>query len=308
MTGTQQPYTVAQCVDLFYLDNAARALAPRTQGYYRERLDRFLRWLAEQNVTAVSDLDAPIIRRYLLHLQTRNLSPYTVHAAARCIKTLGLFLVREGILDVSPMRRVKMPKLPQDLLPPFSQADVRALVDACDDSANPDRDRALLLVLLDSGVRASEFCALNVGDVDPDTGAVRVRKGKGAKDRITFIGARTRKALLRYLLTRPQAGPAEPLFVGLREGVRLHYWGLRSLLERIGNRAGVDDCDAHRFRRTFAVESLRAGMPIMQLAAMMGHGSLPVLQRYLRLIADDLQTAHQEHGPVNRLLEKGRAK
>lgn len=306
MIGSPQLYTIAQSIDLFYLDNAARALAPRTQGYYRERLDTFAHWLNAEGVTSVSELDAPTIRRYLIALQQRDLSPYTVHAAARCIKTLCFFLVREGVLDVSPMRRVKMPQLPKDLLPPFSPSDVLALVDACEGSADPARDRALLLVLLDSGVRASELLALNVGDLDMSTGAVRVIRGKGAKDRTTFIGARTRKAVLRYLLQRPQAGPAEPLFVGVREGARLHYFGLRSLLERIGDRAGVDDCDAHRFRRTFAVESLRAGMPIMQLAAMMGHGSLPVLQRYLRMVADDLRTAHEAHGPVARLLKKGR--
>jgi len=197
-----------------------------------------------------------------------------------------------------------MPQLPQDLLPPFSRAEARALLDACDE----ERDTALLLVLLDCGVRASELCALNVGDVDLVTGEVRVRRGKGSKDRVTFVGARTRKALLRYLATRPGTQPTAPLFVTLTTGTRLTYWGLRSLLERIGDRAGVDDCDAHRFRRTFAVESLRAGMPVMQLAAMMGHGSLPVLQRYLRMLTADLQAAHAEHGPVDRLLQKGRGK
>lgn len=304
MTGTQQPYTLAQCVDLFYLDNAARALAPRTQGYYHEKLDPFIHWLTEQGITAVGDFDAPSIRRFLLHLQERELSPYTVHAYARCIKTFGFFLVREGIVPASPMRRVKMPQLPKDLLPPFSRAEVRALVDACDQ----ERDTALLLVLLDCGVRASELCALNVGDVDLLTGEVRVQRGKGSKDRVTFVGARTCKALLRYLATRPGTQPTAPLFVALREGTRLTYWGLRSLLERLGDRAGVDDCDAHRFRRTFAVESLRAGMPVMQLAAMMGHGSLPVLQRYLRMLTADLQAAHAEHGPVDRLLQKGRGR
>jgi site-specific recombinase XerD len=101
--------------------------------------------------------------------------------------------------------------------------------------------------------------------------------------------------------------PTAPLFVSLKDdGLRLKYNGLRALLKRLSDRAGVADVDAHRFRRTFAIESLRAGMPIMQLAAMMGHGSLPVLQRYLKLISDDLEQAHRDYGPVAAMLDKDR--
>jgi site-specific recombinase XerD len=241
------------------------------------------------------------IKRFLVAQQARDLSPYTIHAFARCVKTLCFFMLREGLIPTSPMARVKMPKLPQDLLPPFTTGEVRALLRACEN----ERDTAIILTLLDSGVRASELCALDVADLDMTTGALTVYRGKGRKSRLTYCGARARQALLRYLNSRSNTLPTAPLFVTLRDGQRLQYDGLRALLRRISDRANVADVDAHRFRRTFAIESLRAGMPIMQLAAMMGHGSLPVLQRYLRLLSDDLAQAHREHGPVAAMLGKG---
>jgi integrase/recombinase XerC/integrase/recombinase XerD len=285
-------------VNLFLLDCEARNLTPATVRFYWQRLGQFVAFLERQRVTTPAGITSALIRSYLASFMERQLSPYYQHQHARCVRTWCSFLVREGVLTDSPMRTVKSPKLPKDLLPPFTPADVRAILDACGE----DRDRALVLTLLDSGVRASELLALDVGDVDLLTGALRVRLGKGRKDRVTFIGGRTRKAITRYLWTRADAKPNDPLFVTLTTGTRLKFFGLQSLLRRLGAAAGVDNMGAHRFRRTFAIESLRAGMPLPQLAALMGHEGLAVLQRYLRLVEADLQAAHAAHGAVDRLL------
>jgi integrase len=104
-----------------------------------------------------------------------------------------------------------------------------------------------------------------------------VRQGKGRRDRVAFLGAKARKALLKYLLTRPDAEPAEPLFPSVRTGERLKPNGLLLLCRRLGARAGVEHCHPHTFRRTFALWSLRAGMNIYALQQIMGHSDLEVL-------------------------------
>jgi len=290
--------SLAQAVNQFLLDCEARNLTPATLRFYWQRLGGFVAYLEAQNVTAPQNITPAHIRVFLASFPERELSPYYAHQHARAIKTLCGFLLREGVLDASPMRTVRVPRLPKEVLPPFTPADVAALMAVC----ACERDTALVLVLLDSGVRASELLALDMADVDLTTGALRVRQGKGRKDRITFIGARTRKALTRYLLTRTAAKPSDALFVTLDSGIRIKFFGLQSLLRRLGVAAGVRPTGAHRFRRTFAIESLRAGMPVPQLAALMGHESLQVLQRYLQLVTDDLQSAHEAHGAVDRLL------
>jgi integrase/recombinase XerD len=288
---------LARAVNQFLLDCAARNLTPGTIHFYAQRLTTFVTYLTQAGITDVTGITPALLRAFIAGFADH--SPYYQHQHARAVKTFCGFCVREGWLTVSPMQTVRMPKLPKDVLPPFDKADVAALLNACE----CDRDRGLILTLLDSGVRASELLALDVGDFDALTGALHVRLGKGRKTRVTFVGARTRKALARYLAEREQPRPTEPLFITLtRDKGRLTFFGLQSLLGRLGRAAGVSPMGAHRFRRTFAIESLRAGMPLPQLAALMGHEGLSILQRYLRLVTDDLQAAHAAHGAVERLL------
>jgi len=176
-------------------------------------------------------------------------------------------------------------------------------------SADSDRDTALVLTLLDTGVRASELCGLTIGDLDTRTGALQVRKGKGRKGRTVYIGPQARRALLRYLMTRPDDPPSAALFPSLATGRPLTRNALLLLCRRLGARAGVPDCHPHTFRRTFALESLRAGMDIIRLARLLGHSDLQTVRQYLALVESDLEQAHREHGPVDRLLAgKGKGK
>ncbi len=196
------------------------------------------------------------------------------------------------------MRRVKMPRLDNRILPAFTEADVKALLDAC----LSGRDKAIVLFLLDTGLRASEFVALNLGDVDMASGAVMVRQGKGGKDRQVYLGAKTRQTLQRHLRRRRDAEPmgaSSPLWASLTTGNRLRRAGLRQVLRRLGERSGVEHCHPHTFRRTFALWSLRAGMDIYSLQRLMGHSDLTMLRRYLALVEQDLQNAHRKHGPVD---------
>jgi len=285
----------------YLLDCEARNLSQGTIRFYWQRLGLWLDFLESHNVTEPAQMTGALIRAFLASYRERGLSPYYAHQAARVIKSWCFWLVREGVLDASPMRTVKMPKLPKDVLPPFTGSDVAALLAECDTL----RDKALVLVMLDSGVRASELLELNVEDVNLSTGQVLVRLGKGAKTRTTFIGSRTRRALVAYLTERGSAMAGTPLFLS-KHHTRVTFYGLQSLLRRLAVKSGVHPTGAHRFRRTFAIEALRAGMPLPQLAAMMGHAGLAVLQRYLSLVTDDLEQAHREHGPVDSLLSNRR--
>ncbi len=290
---------LARAVNQFLLDCAARNLTAGTVHFYWQRLRSFLAFLAGKGITDPEGITPALLREFIASYSDRSASYQ--HQHARAVKTFCGFLVREGLLTASPMTAVRMPKLPKDVLDPFDAGDVQNLLEACE----CDRDRAIVLTLLDSGVRASELLALDVGDLDAKTGALRVRLGKGRKTRVTFIGPQTRKAIARYLAERGKPASTDPLFVTLtRDCGRITFFGLQSLLGRLGRAAGVKPMGAHRFRRTFAIESLRAGMPLPQLAALMGHEGLAVLQRYLRLVDEDLRAAHEAHGAVDRLLAK----
>lgn len=291
------------CVDLFLTHQQAQRSTARTVANYRAALGQFTAWLRARQVTDPTAITPALVRSYLAELAGRNLSSWTVHGHARSVKTWLRFLHAEGVMPSDVMAHVAMPRVDRKILPSFTPAELRALLDACQHSQNPERDAAIIMVLLDSGVRAAEFCALNVSDVDMTTGGVHVRQGKGRKDRVTRVGNLARKALLKYFLGRARSQPHEPLFVSETTGARLTGNGLLLLLRRIGARAGVH-AHPHKFRRTCAVTLHRAGVRLTDIALLLGHSDLETLRLYLDLHAQDGLAAHELAGPVDSLLSK----
>jgi hypothetical protein len=147
-------------------------------------------------------------------------------------------------------------------------------------------------VVLDTGLRASEVCALDVGDVDLKSGQVRVKHGdpggaKGGKGRVVYLGKAARRALWRYLSSRADGADADaPLFVGKLHR-RMDKGLLRQLIVRLGEKAGVAHAHPHRFRHTFALTYLRAGGDVFTLQALLGHRTLEMVQHYARLAQVD---------------------
>jgi site-specific recombinase XerD len=291
-------------VTLFLTAKEAERVSPRTLEAYGWALQRFVTWLREQSVTEPSTLTPHHVRSYFVALGKTDFTSWTIHDYARPVRSWLRFLYAEAILSTDIMARVTMPKLDKVILPAFTRAEVQDLLKACQGSDAPERDVALVLLMLDTGVRASEVCALTVADVDPKTGSVMVHQGKGRKDRNCYIGAQARRALLRYLLVRPSAASTDPLFPSQQTGQHLTTNGLLLFCIRLGRRAGVAECHPHKFRRTCAIESLRAGMDLLRLAAMLGHEDLKTLRGYLKFVETDLQAAHAAHGAVAALLSK----
>lgn len=164
-----------------------------------------------------------------------------------------------------------------------------------------------MLMLLDTGLRASELLRLRVGDMDGERGRIVVM-WKGRKERVVVAGREARAVVRRMLRFRSSPGPDDPLWIAYdlhrRPKGRLTLYGLETVLKRIGRKAGVQPCAPHRFRRTFALWCLRAGMDLHSLQLLMGHSSLAVLQRYSALATEDVERAHAAYSPVDRLLRQ----
>jgi site-specific recombinase XerD len=284
----------------FILDRQAAGRSKATIWFYQRYLDVFVAWLRERGVGDVTEITPDHLRAWYIELRQRGLAKRTIHHHASAASVFLNFTVSESWLaeNANPFRKVKMPDLPDDILPAFTPEEVKLLLS----SAETDRDKAILLFLLDTGVRASEFCKLTIGDVDLNTGTVMVRSGKGDKDRATFIGAKSKKALLRYLATRKDRQASDPLWLSRTTNEALTHWGLAILLRKIGKRAGVDDVHPHKFRHTFATWALDAEMDVYALQRMMGHADLDTLRRYVDRRQSKLLTAHRKHGPVDNIL------
>jgi integrase/recombinase XerD len=286
----------------FWLDKRL-PLSSNTQVWYRLILNRLRAFLDDPEVEQVISDD---IRRFLLSLTpTYGYGKRSVHDAWAALSSFWRWAEQE--LDIAHILRgrVPAPPYPKHTIDPFTADEVRLLVQAAKQtkswtarggkttrSRRPTalRDVALILTLLDSGVRVSELCALQVGDYEPARGRLHIRHGKGDRARFVIVGSRAAKALWRYLATRSGAAAAAPLFA-TRENTALERNNVRHLLVRLGEQAGVANVHPHRFRHTFAITFLRNGGSPLFLQALLGHARLETVQHYVRRAAQDIEAA-----------------
>jgi len=206
---TLRPQPVGSPLDAalsaFLLDREASRCTAKTLEHYECTVGAFVAWLKVNDVDHVVGIRPWHTRAYLVSLQRRGLKDTPQHAHARGIKTWLNWLVAEGDLALSPMRRVAMPRLEKSVPAPFTPEDVRKILKYCPRQTRlGSRNYACALTLLDTGLRVSELCALRLGDIDMRTGLCTVM-GKGQKMRQVRVGSKARAATLRMLGFRPRA-------------------------------------------------------------------------------------------------------
>lgn len=289
---------LAQWVDGFIRARKAEGFTAGTLRFYGEKLPRFVAWCDLRNVTAPDEVTAEVVRDFMLHLEEQGNNAGGRRAYFKAIKTFLRWWVSEVDPDnwKDPFKRVKPPKLPTELLEPVDVETVKALLEATETRMGA-RNRAILLTLFDTGLRASELTALDLEDFNPVTGDLRVRCGKGQKERMVFAGQKARRAIRAYLKERGQT--AGPLFPA-EHGGALSYKGLREVVQLAAKRAHVAPPPLHAFRRAFALNCLRAGMDLLSLQRLLGHAGLAVLQRYVKQTPEDLKAAHNAASPVDK--------
>lgn len=304
-------------------DGKAQGWSPRTLEDRQQMMDKFCWWLEneERLPATLGAIKPPVVRSFLAYLREprpegrwgtdhhaskRETRPSTVHTYYRAIRAFTNFCLAEGLLEGAPLQNVKPPRVPNDQVQPFTPEQVQALVDAARRGRIPDRDVAIVLTLVDTGMRVSELCGLTCADVDRGSAELTVL-GKGNKKRRVYMGAACRRALWRYLETeRTKAFPEDPLFASRtpsQSGGGLTPNGVHQLIERMGRAAGITSvrCSPHTLRHTFAVNFLRGGGNLFELQQLMGHTDLTVLRRYVALAEADLAQAHRNASPADRM-------
>lgn len=288
--------SVVQALEDFKLHQRTSRNSPRTLEYYDFCLSRFRDWLSGQGIFRVEEVDSNMLRRFTLELEQR-MKPSSVHAIMRGVRALFKFLEREELIASNPMQKVRMPKQDRTILPAFTPDEVKALEKATDGKEPVHiRNRALVFLLLDSGLRLAECASLRVGDIDPQTGVLKVM-GKGRKERVTKLGAVALKTFTRYARLRG-GDMGEPLWLGRRGPMTAA--GIAETLEKLGKSAGVHS-HPHKFRRTCALYMLRSGADVFSVQYLLGHADLAVLRRYLAQTDADVTKAHERHSPVDGL-------
>jgi site-specific recombinase XerD len=231
-------------------------------------------------------------------------APASLAGRVRTLKAFGTWVASEYDLEPHPLRGLKVPKVPDQLVRSLREADIVQLIEAIHaHSRFPDRDLAVFLLMLDTGLRVSETASVMISDLDLEAGRCRVM-GKGSKERIVPVGRRVRKAIRRYLVASGRLGQHDGALFGRRGGGPLSTVGLQHLIQRVVAQTSLSvRCSPHVLRHTFARAFLTNGGDVFSLQRILGHSpsSLEVTRRYVQLLDDDLRETHRRASPVDHM-------
>lgn len=166
------------------------------------------------------------------------------------------------------------------------------------------RDVAIIIILVDTGIRASELTDLKISNYDKSNGRLIIKHGKGDKERVVYLGQVAQRALWRYLTSRSSKNPGDALFLN-QDGKPLEYAGLRMMILRAGERAGIAQPNVHRFRHTFAINFLRNGGNLFALQQALGHATLEMVRRYSKMAEIDQASAQKIASPADKWRLRG---
>ncbi|TDA67664.1 MAG: hypothetical protein D9V45_02020 [Chloroflexi bacterium] len=320
--------SLAKAIDGFLKFKTAEGLSQRTITSYEFTLGHWLKYIGDREVSEIQSSD---LTGYMAWLRTeykpRRWNGSSEPLSAKSIRNVWVtFRSFFGWLQVefkfpNPAKEITAPKFQKHPVETFSKEDVEKILKACVYSResqteerkkfvmrrpSSNRDQAIVLMLLDTGLRATELCSLIINDVDLKTGKVTIRHGvaggaKGGKGRTVYLGKVARKAVWRYLASREDGDDTDaPLFISHADRA-FNKDSLRVLINRLGDRAEIKKAYPHKFRHTFAITYLRSGGDVFTLQSLLGHGSLDMVRHYAQIAEVDVEQAHRKASPADNM-------
>lgn len=293
-----------EAVSRFLADRRARACGSYSVRTYDSQLCLFRDWLSDAGIVDVAGITSDLVRAYFESLKQRDqlrrvgkLSPVSIVSYSKTLRTFFLWCQKLGYLrhDLAHSFIVHRPsrRLPKCISP----SEIRQLLSV----PLTVRDRAVVCLLLDSGLRIAELTMLELGDLDFDRLMVHVKRGKRDKERYSLFQVVTAGSLKAWLSDRRPAPGVDRLFVD-RWGRPLTESGIFKIVRRVAVSAGVK-VSPHRLRHTFATEYLDAGGKLEDLQLLMGHEHIATTMVYVHVAMARLRRDHERLSVVNRMSE-----
>lgn len=270
-------------LDTFLSAKSLEGRSAKTIDLYRYIISKFLSAVN----TPVPQINVYHIRKHLSDRKAEGKSDTTIDNSRNILRSFFGWLHREGLIERNPMENIAPIKTQKKVRVPYSAVEIQRLKDAC----KTDRDLALIQFLHATGGRISEVCGLDRQNIDFRRQECKVL-GKGNKERIVYFDSVTAMVLQRYLASRTDDFPA--LFIG-KGTERITPGGVRFRLKTIAESAGVENVHPHRFRRTLATSLIDHGMPIQEVASILGHEKLDTTMKYITVNQSNVRNDYHRY-------------
>ncbi len=304
-------------IELRELDNCT----PRTIKTYEQRLRYFSSWLLTAcSVEDVERITLEHLRGWMAYLKktptyrNKPLSDESVYSYGQSLLAFCHWLEQEGKIEKPITSRFKLPRREKKFVPTYNSDDVQRLLDACEGGeiyrpvlrrALTARNKAIVTLFIDTGIRLNELVSLRLGDIDKNAHLLLVHR-KGNKWQQVPVSREGFKPLHQYLSSHRAvlagsevARREDPVFLA-DNGEPLTYWGVANLFKRLKKKTGIDTkkVGAHQCRRYMATTQLAMGRSPLDVQRQMGHTSLTMTNHYASLTVDHLKKSHERFSPL----------
>ena len=276
----------------FEYDCKIRHLSPKTIDNYGKQLRYLQRFLEKEfSISSIDDVKPSHIKRFLAMMDDAGRKPQYINDLLKVYKTFFNYLESEGHIESSPAKRIRNMKLPKLKLRTFTEKNIMDMINYYNGRSFIEiRNRAMIAMMFDTGVRLSELMELVETQIHEESIVIY---GKGAKERVVPVSPFLSKALLRYTRTREsffRNSLHDKEFFLSRTGKKLTAEAVAKMLKKAAKAVGVSEdirVSPHTCRHTFAHLNLKNGIDLHTLSRLLGHESVSITQRYLEGITDE---------------------
>jgi integrase/recombinase XerD len=325
-----KPLRLSQAIRGFLMEKEATGKSQYTLRNYRYSFAKVKTFLEEchQGIDPYfNEIDRNMWVEFLVWLQHRpcgGAAPREKELSAKSVCNVYIDLsafytwgVKLELVSKHLIKTIERPEYEKAAIDTFTKEEMQRMLKACEYSLpwrgheyrktkrpTATRDKAIILLLLSSGIRASELCGIRISDIDLNARELLVRgkgRGKDSKERLVPFGTRTQRALWRYMVEfkEDRSETARLFIVDLKYPRQMGRGALQHMLLGVGERAGIPNVHPHRFRHTFAINYLRNGGDVLTLQAILGHRDLRMVKHYAKVAAEDCAAVHRRADPVD---------
>ncbi|MCP3026910.1 tyrosine-type recombinase/integrase [Halobacillus sp. A5] len=311
-------YTIEQAFDSFISLKKATGVRDRTMKDYYVLMDGFRKWLSVSysDIENVSDITTNLLREYIVYLKEEHinqktnevgLSPFTINVRIRFMKCFFNALYEEEIINNNPVKNIKLMRVDEDSFEPLTDKEIDLLLSIPDISQYAQfRDLVMMYLMLDTGMRISEVCDLEVSEVDFKTRSIVLPaiKNKNRKPRILPLSNSVVK-LLMELVTENKANFDTDYVMLSNIGTKYNPNSFRKRLNNYKEQAGIRKrISPHMFRHMFCRNFIISGGDVFTLQRIVGHANITTTRKYIQMDDKSIRNQHALYSPVLRLRKR----